>query len=436
MPSDDPAYLSRAELERVQTEQLNTLLDAVLPANPFYAKKFEQAGLSRKDVRTIGDLRRLPFTTKAELALDQEAHPPYGINLTYPLKRYTRLHQTSGTHGMPLRWLDTPASWQRLKRCWLQIFTAVKLKPGKDVLCFPFSFGPFLGFWSAFDAADDVACLKLATGGMSSLARARFIVENRATHLYCTPTYALHLARIAGENGIALNPATPGYAVQALLVAGEPGGSIPATRARIQEAWQARVFDHHGMTEVGPMSVECPDSPGGLHLLEGDYITQVIDPVSGGDAPPGQTGELVVTTLGRLGSPVLRYRTGDLVRVDPRPCPCGRTFTRLQGGILGRTDDMIPIRGNNFYPSAMEQVVRRFVEVVEYRVEVDTRAPLTELRVEIEPAKEVGASAYANLCANIAQAIRDDLLFRAEVTAVPPGSLPRFEMKAKRVHKK
>src|SRR5262245_12188804 len=234
MALDDPAFLPRADLERVQSEQLNALLDAILPANPFYAKKFAQVGLARQDVRTLDDLRRVPFTTKDELALDQENHPPYGTNLTYPLARYTRLHQTSGTHGVPLRWLDTPASWQRLKKCWLQIFAAVKLEPGVDRLCFPFSFGPFLGFWSAFDAADEVACLKLATGGMSSLARIRFILENRATHLYCTPTYALHLARVAREHGFAMGPDAPGYAVRALLVAGEPGGSIPATRARIE----------------------------------------------------------------------------------------------------------------------------------------------------------------------------------------------------------
>src|SRR5262249_18449342 len=160
-------------------------------------------------------------------------------------------------------------------------------------------------------------CLKLATGGMSSLARLRLILDNQCTVLLCTPTYALHLAKVARENGVALGP-TAGCAVRSIIVAGEPGGSIPATRARIEDAWQARVFDHHGMTEVGPMSIECPHAPGGLHILEGDYITEVIDPSSGAEIAPGQIGELVVTNLGRLGSPVLRYRTGDLVRVDAK----------------------------------------------------------------------------------------------------------------------
>ncbi len=267
---------------------------------------------------------------------------------------------------------------------------------------------------------------------MSSLARLRLLLDNRATILFCTPTYALHLAQVAQENGIVLGPETPGYAVRAVVLAGEPGASIPATRTRIQDAWQARVFDHHGMTEVGPMSIECTHAPGGLHILEGDYVTEVIDPVSGAEVPPGSLGELVVTNLGRVGSPVVRYRTGDLVRLDPMPCPCGRTFCRLEGGVLGRTDDMIPIRGNNFYPGALEEVIRRFAEVVEFRVEVDTSAALAELRVEIEPR----AGAMPSLASRIAQAIRDDLLFRAEVVLVGPGTLPRFEMKAQRVRRK
>jgi phenylacetate-CoA ligase len=428
----DLSFTPRAELDRVQQEQLSALLDAILPANAFYARKFAAAGLAGKAIRSPRDLQHVPFTTKAELVADQAANPPYGSDLTYPQASYTRLHQTSGTQGAPLRWLDTPQSWQRLKGCWSQILNIVGLEARKDRLCFPFSFGPFLGFWTAFEAADDFNCLKLATGGMSSLARLRLLLDNQATILLCTPTYALHLAQVAQENGIVLGPATPGFAVRALIVAGEPGGSIPATRSRIEEAWHARVFDHHGMTEVGPMSIECPHAPGGLHILEGDYLIEVIDPNSGAEVPPGSIGELVVTNLGRIGSPVLRYRCGDLVRVDPRPCPCGRTFARLDGGILGRTDDMIPVRGNNVYPSSLEGVIRRFAEVAEYRVEIDTRAPLAEVHVEIEPV----AGAGAGLAERIAQAIRDDLLFRADVVTVAPGSLPRFEMKAQRIRKK
>jgi phenylacetate-CoA ligase len=294
-------------------------------------------------------------------------------------------------------------------------------------LLFAFSFGPFLGFWTAFESASRMGCLCLAAGGLSSGARLRMLLDNRATVVLCTPTYALHLAQYAKEQGVRLE------GVRCLIVAGEPGGSIPATRARIEEAWHARVFDHSGMTEVGPMAIECSANPGGLHILEDDYFAEVIDlpSPSGREAGgEGNYGELVVTNLGRLGSPLIRYRTGDLVRVDPQPCPCGHKGMRLAGGILGRTDDMIAIRGNNVYPSALENVLRSFTEVVEYRITVDRSTPLAEMRIEVE------ASGGTNVAARIADAIRDRLMFRAEVALVAPGTLPRFEMKAHRISKK
>jgi phenylacetate-CoA ligase len=235
---------------------------------------------------------------------------------------------------------------------------------------------------------------------------------------------------VAHQQNIRLAAASADSGVRALIVAGEPGGSIPATRDRIEEAWGARVFDHSGLTEVGPVAIECPENPVGLHLLDADYIAEVIDPHTGQAAPVGQVGELVLTNLGRWGSPVLRYRTGDLVRLDPQPCPCGRGFARLGGGILGRTDDMIQVRGNNLYPSALEALIRRFREVAEYRVQVDQSEPLANLRIEVEPRS---AGTGPDLAERVCQAIREELLFRAEVVTVAPGSLPRFEAKAKRI---
>src|SRR5262249_44062081 len=164
--------------------------------------------------------------------------------------------------------------------------------------------------------------------------------------------------------------------VRALIVAGEPGGNVPGTRARIEAAWGARVFDHSGMTEVGPLGIECPEAPGGLHLIESVCLPEVIDPTTGRPVPPGVPGELVLTTFDRPGRPLIRYRTGDLVCADARPCPCGRSWVRLDGGIRGRVDDMIVLRGNNLYPGALQAVLHCFPEVAEYRVEVDRSAPL------------------------------------------------------------
>ena len=418
--------------------RLANLLREILPTHRFYAKKF--AGLP------LDDWTKLPFTTKDELLASQAEHPPYGELLTYALDRYTRLHQTSGTQGPPLRWLDTPESWERMLDSWRTMFDMIGITAA-DRLLFAFSFGPFLGFWTAFESASRLGCLCLASGGLSSGARLRILLDNRVTVVLCTPTYALHLAQFAQEQGVRIE------GVRALIVAGEPGGSIPATRARMEQAWNARVFDHSGMTEIGPLAIECQANPGGLHILEDDFVAEVLvfPPVAEECSPhaprgdvgtrsvtttlsqparpanPGEIGELVVTNLGRVGSPLLRYRTGDLVRVDPRPCPCGSPWLRLEGGILGRTDDMVAIRGNNVYPSALENVIRRFAEVLEYRVTVDRSTPLAEMRIEIE------ATSDANLAMRIGDAIRDELMFRAEIRMVPAGTLPRFDMKAKRI---
>jgi phenylacetate-CoA ligase len=428
VPLAEEEYLARSDLERLQFDRLKELLAEILPGNRFYARKLAAAGVSAPSIRSLADLTRLPFTTKGELLEDQQAEPPYGRILTYSIDQYSRYNQTSGTMGPPLRWLDTASNWDWMLRCWERIYRLAGVT-ARDRLFFPFSFGPFLGFWTAFEAACRMGCLCLPGGGMSSVARLRFLLDNQATVVLCTPTYALRLAEVAQQHGIQLAPSTSGYNVRALIVAGEPGGSIPATRARIDQAWAARVFDHAGLTEVGPCAIECPENPGGLHLVEGDYLLEVIDPGSGSPLPPGEIGEMVLTNLGRWGSPVLRYRTGDLIRVDPYPCPCGRGFARLAGGILGRTDDMIHVRGNNVYPTALEAVIRKFAEVAEYRVHLGEANKLAALRIEVEPS----VPEAADVATRVSQAIRDELLFRAEVVAVPPGTLPRFELKARRI---
>lgn len=407
-------------------DRLRQQLQQLLPGNAFYARKFAEAGLDSHALTAIDTLTTLPFTTKQELADDQQAHPPYGTNLTFPFERYCRLHQTSGTStGRPLRWLDTPESWDTLIRCWQLSFPLLGLQP-TDKLFFPFSFGPFLGFWTAFEAATRAGYFCLPGGGMTSTARLRFLLDHQCTVIFCTPTYALHLAELAAHEGIDLAQSS----VRILVVAGEPGGSIPATRQRIAEVWGARVLDHYGMTELGPIAFESVDTPSTLYVLESEYITEILQP--GGTAPtaPGEYGELVVTNLGRLGSPLIRYRTGDLVRAETGPDPRQLGWPRLAGGILGRVDDMIHVRGNNLYPSAIEAIIRRFPHVAEYRLVVDHTVPLTDLRIEVEPAPECDGSQLAEA---VSRAVRDEFLFRVAVQSVKCGSLPRFEMKAKRL---
>ena len=425
----DLEFSDRSRLRTWQSQRLRLLIEALIPANPFWTERLLNSGIDPRLIQTVDDLKQLPFTTKADFVTDQATHPPYGSNLTFALGDYSRLHQTSGTTtGQPLRWLVTPASWNGLLDCWTTIYRWMKLR-ADDRLCFPFSFGPFLGFWAGFEGALRQGNMCLAAGGMSSEARLKLILENEVTLVGCTPTYALRLAEVAAEQRIDLRTSS----VRAILVAGEPGGAIPSVRSRIEAAWGARVFDHWGMTEIGPLASECADDPGNLTVLETECIAEIIDPATSQPVAAGTPGELVITNLGRHGSPVLRYRTGDLVEADPDAHASGRTLLRLRGGILGRTDDMLIVRGNNVFPSSIEAIVREFAEIVEFRIVVSRQREMNHVRLDIEPAATLDEPERIALADQLAKAIKQRLQFHAQIGLVAAGSLPRFEMKAKRL---
>jgi phenylacetate-CoA ligase len=419
--------LDRDQLCARQAERLTELLSRIYGRNAFYTRKLDAAGIQVRAARFPADLSKLPLTTKAELIADQAAHPPWGTVLTEPIEHYTRYCQTSSTTGRPLCWIDTNESWQWMIDCWKAVYRAAGVKQG-DRVFFPFSFGPFLGFWTGFEAGCQIGLHCVPGGGMSSQQRLAIIDTVGATVVCCTPTYALRLAEVAAEH----RPDRPlsGNSVRMLIVAGEPGGSIPATRERIEQQWAARVIDHHGATEVGPLSFECLEAPGFLHLNEGEYICEVLDRESDRAVPDGQSGELVVTNLGRSASPVIRYRTGDIVVRQPAPCRCGRTWARLEGGVLARTDDMINIRGVNVYPAAIESVVRRFGEVVEFRSTVSWTGSLRSLLLEVEAVPE--SADGSELAGRVSHQLRVALGLTVPVRLVAPGTLPRFEMKARR----
>jgi phenylacetate-CoA ligase len=399
-----------------QLRRLKLLIDELLAGNQFYKRKLSGSGITGSAcLRSITDLELLPLTTREELTEDQASDPPFGTNLTYPLDRYVHWHRTSGAHGRPLHWLDTKESWNWLKGCWVSVFDAAEVN-SQDRVFFAFSFGPFLGFWIAWAAAEQLGVLRFSGANQSSLERLRNIVNFQITVVCATPTYALHLAEIAEKEGIDLRNS----AVNRLIVAGEPGGSIPETRERIEKNWGAIVFDHAGATEVGPHSFACSQARS-LHLNEGEFIAEVIND----SGEKSKEGELVLTNLGRSGSPVIRYRTGDLVQVDDSPCPCGRPFIRFTGGIAGRLDEMITIRGVNIFPSAVESVLRRFEEVQEFRIEVSRIQSLDEMEVIVEVGSDMIIPAIRNELANA-------FGLRIPVKAVNPNTLQRFEMKARR----
>ena len=428
-------FPTREVIRAEQLQSLNELLRQVIPANPFYTRKILESSAPREYADLESFTKQFPFTTKQEIAQDQEEHPLYGRNLTFPLEHYSRFHQTSGTSGKPLRWLDTRESWEELTRSWLEVYRAAGVT-SKDVAYFAFSFGPFLGFWLAFDAGERLGALCIPGGGLSTVGRLKTILETRATILCCTPSYAIHLADAARNENIDLRQGN----VRLIIVAGEPGGSLPATRAQIERLWPgAKVFDHHGMTETGPVTYECPAHPCRLHVVQWAFIAEVIKPETGEPADSGSVGELVLTTLKRVGSPLIRYRTGDLVQLAAHhaqnaPCECGRYDLALEGGILGRTDDMIVVRGVNIYPTAVEQIIREFPEVAEYQVHVARKSALTEMHVLVEPTRET--LHVAELVAKIEKALQGSLSLRIPVTTAAPNSLPRAELKAKRWIKK
>ena len=376
-------------------EKINALL-AAISGNPLYRHKLS-------GVTSVSSLEefaeRVPFTTKAELAQDQKNHPPYGTNLTHPLERYHRFHQTSGTSGQPMIWLDDREGWAWLRENWQWVWEKAGVTAGQAAI-FPFSFGPFLGFWAGFESAVELGIRAIPAGGLTSESRVALMERLRPDALCCTPTYGLHLARVAGD--------ARSLGVKKIIVAGEPGGSLPEVRGRLEKAWGAKVIDHHGMTEVGPVTVGDPDDPGRLLVRHDSYYCELINPNDDG------VGELVLTTLGRYGSPLLRYRTGDLVKPD--------ADFALQGGILGRVDDMVVVRGVNLYPGAIEEVVRAVPGVTEYEVHIDERGPMIEVRVLAE-GEDLDL---------LERKLREVFSLRIPVEKAESGSLQRYELKARR----
>jgi len=388
-----------------QLSKLRAGLREVLRTNAFWRERLH-------DVRGWDDFERLPMTTKAELLADQDMHPPFGSNLTYPLERYVRLHQTSGSSGDHLlRWLDTAESWEWWERIWAEHVYGAAGVTSSDRVFFAFSFGPFVGFWSAFGGAQRLGAMCISGGAMTSEQRARSILDLDATVLMCTPTYALRLADVGRSLGLDLSTSS----VRVTLHAGEPGASIPSTRSAIEAAWSAIAFDHTGMTELGPTGVSCA-ARDGVHLIESEFIFEV-----------AADGELIATNLGRWGMPLIRYRTGDRVVVSHEACSCGSPFVKVMGGIQGRVDDMFTVRGVNLFPSQVEDVVRRHPEVVEFVIERRRERQMDEVTVLVETSVEDFS------VDGLEGELRAALGVRLGCAVVPAGTLPRSEMKARRV---
>jgi phenylacetate-CoA ligase len=412
-----------ADLRASQLERLGAGIASLLQSNRFYRDRLHQ-------VKTWDDFQRLPLTTKGEIMADQQASPAFGSNLTFPIDRYSRLHQTSGTSGTtPLRWLDTPESWDWWVRIWADhIYRSAGVQP-HDRVFFAFSFGPFIGFWSAFSGAERLGALVIPGGAMTTEQRLRTMLDLDATVLCSTPTYAIRLAEVAQGMGIDLSASD----IRITVHAGEPGASVPATRALIERLFGARCFDHTGMTELGPTGVSCA-ARDGVHLIESEFVFEVRDDSGAVHSLPKTgtiNGELVATNLGRWGSPLIRYRTGDRVEVTRAACECGSPFAKMVGGIRGRVDDMFTVRGVNLYPSQVEDLVRRHSTIGEFCVEVRQVRGMEEVTILCEIQGDDGEAAISSL----ANELRLALGARIECRQVAAGSLPRSDLKSRRLRR-
>lgn len=414
--------LDRASLRALQEEKL-CRLTGELATNEFYSEKLLGAGIKPSDLKRLEDLRAIPFTTKPELVSEQSSHPPFGRLLTYPLSRYRYFHQTSGTTGRPLKWLDTAEDWQTWTRCWEYVYRDAGVGEGDIVFC-AFSFGPYVSHWTAISGAWQSGAMCISGGGMNSEQRMQSIIDNHCTVLVSTPTYALHLAEVARASGIDLT----GSSIRKSIHAGEPGASVPNVKRRIEQAWGATCYDHAGATEVGAWAFDCEAQSGAIHLNENEFIFEVID-TDGRPTGEGERGELVITNLGRAGMPVLRYRTGDLVEMTTAPCPCGRTLARINGGVLGRADDMMIVRGVNIYPSAIDNLIRSLSGIIEYEVEIRRISGLDDLLLKIETGER---QSFENIERALNKAFRAQLNIRVSIEKAASGSLPRYELKARR----
>jgi phenylacetate-CoA ligase len=423
--------LPREQLQALQLAKLQRMSQWAYARSPFHKQRFDAAGLHPDQLKSLDDLRRIPFMTREEWMDSQVEQPLFGALLTTTQDHAIRYHLTSGTSGrVPIRVLDGMKDWEWIAEMWSYGFWGFGVRP-QDVVYFAFGYGSFIGFWGAHYCCEKLGALVIPGGAQTTEARVKQIVEMGVTTVCSTPTYALRLWQQAQEMGIDLTKS----AVNKVILSGEPSGSIPAVKRQLEEAWGAKCGDTAGMTELGTIMIfECSHQPGGTHIIEDHFIEEVINPETGEPVPYGELGERVVTSFGRGFIPVLRYRTKDMVlKVPYSTCDCGRTGDIYQGGIRGRWDDMKLIRGTNVYPRAVEALIREHDAIDEFQIYIwhgDIRDEIT-IKVEMKPGREDEWPALSETLARELASAHEGLRFIIEL--MPQGSLPRFELKAKRL---
>jgi phenylacetate-CoA ligase len=402
--------------------------------SPFYRRKWEAAGVSPAALQGLGDLARFPVVHKAELRDAQILAPPFGDYLCIDPDDVARIHGTSGTTGRPTVFGIGRDDWTRIGEAHARILWGTGLRPGNRVLICSF-FSLYMGSWGVLAGCERLGATAFPFGAGvpgQTLAGVQWARELRPAAFYGTPSYALHFAETARREGI--DPASLG--IRLLLFSGEPGAGIPATKRLIEETFGGVAIDMGSMAEMTPWMTngECRHRTG-MHLWQDLVYTEVCDPATHTPVPYGAEGTPVYTHLERTSQPMIRLASGDRARWVDDPCPCGRTYPRLPAGIYGRYDDMLIVRGENVYPSAIEDTLRA-VEGFggEFRVIVSRQQTMDELLVRAEyAATHADPARQEAVRATMRERLRARLGVHPVVELVPEGTLPRTEFKARRV---
>jgi phenylacetate-coenzyme A ligase PaaK-like adenylate-forming protein len=422
--------MPRDELRRRQFDKLKIQLQHAYAGSPFWRQRMDAAGCPPDSIETLDDYTaRFPILKREEITAAEAVAPPYGTLPSVDPRLGIRHHQTSGTSGAnPVRTFDTARDWAWTADMWCTGAYAMGVRAG-DTALVAFGYGLFIGFWGLQYGLEKIGCKVIPTGSFDSEKRVQLLMEQECSVLACTPTYALRLALTAKQMGVDL--ARDGK-VKIVIASGEPRPE--ATKRKIEEAFGAFCGDTAGMTEAATIFMfECAEAPGGCHIIETDYIEEVVDPETLQPAEYGQVGVRLMTSLGREGIQMFRYWSNDLVVRRPfSDCACGRTWDLYEGGIRGRHDDMRKIRGVWFMPSMVEDVVRKFAEIDEFQCQLVNIGELDTLVIQIEPVAGLADDRRVPLRVEFAAEIKRQLSLTPQVELAAPGELPRFEMKAKR----
>jgi len=422
--------MSRERLQNLQLELFQNQMHYVYERSPFYRRKYDKAGVKPSDIKTLSDIDRVPLTTKEELRESQARHPPWGDFLCIPPQEAVRVFKTTGTTGIPVRIALNKYDWEeQFQEQFMHHMHGYGIQPS-DILFVPFAYGLHMAFWGFHTAMERAGVTVIPGGGLSTEERIKNIFEWGATVVCGTPTYILYLGETAKRTGQPLSESD----VRIVVLGGEPGANVPSTRRAIEGLWEATCYDDLGSTELYNFGFDCVAKKG-THIIETLYYAECLDPETLKPVPTGEIGELVISNLCTKSMPLLRYRLKDLVRLNEQTCDCGRSFLRLDGGVLGRSDDMFHFAGVNIFPSAIENLIREVPEFSnEYQLVLPEMGSGKRLMIRIEPdSSDTSQEEMHQAVSAFVKKVKHHMTITPDVEIVEIGKLPRFEMKARRV---